>query len=301
MKKNKWFTVVIVLIILTLFSLVFSSCVSLLLMTEDVDIGNVAHITITGVIQPHSGQDLFADYQSSTEIVRNIEKAGNDDTVSAVLIEINSPGGTPVASYEIQDAIGSLNKTSVCWIREVGASGAYWAASACDTIVANPMSIVGSVGVLGSYLEFSGLLDDYNVSYQRLNGGEYKDIGSPMRKMSIEERGILQQLIDDMHGMFLDSVTENRGLKEHQIDEIRTGMFFLGTKGIELGLVDVLGGKKEAISIIESEINATVDLIEYRKERSLFDVFGDVMGSHSYGLGQGIGDSFARKDMISLR
>jgi len=301
MKKNKWFTVVIVLIILTLFSLVFSSCVSLLLLTEDVDIGNVAHVTINGVIQPYSGQDLFADFQSSTEIVRNIEKAGNDKTIKAILIEINSPGGTPVASYEIQEAIGLVNKTTVCWIREVGASGAYWAASACDTIVANPMSIVGSVGVLGSYLEFSGLLDDYNVSYQRLNGGIYKDIGSPMRKMTDEERVLLQQLIDDMHDMFLDSVVKNRGLEQYQLDQIKTGMYFLGTQGIDLGLVDVLGGKKEAITIIEDEINATVDLIAFRKEKSFLDVFGKVMSSHSYGLGKGIGDSFVKKELVSLR
>ena len=142
-------------------------------------------------------------------------------------------------------------------------------------------------------------MDDYNVTYQRLTGGKYKDIGSSLRPLSDEERDMLQDLIDQMHGMFLESVAKNRGLEKDQIDEISTGMFFLGTKGKDLGLVDVLGGKTEAISIIEKEINQTAELVQYRKDVTFLDILSSLMAEYSYKLG--MRSMISADNKISLR
>ena len=131
--------------------------------------GNVAVIEIKGPIMSESSSGFFAEQVASAdEITRLIEKANEDARIKAVIFEINSPGGSAVASDEIAAEIKKLNKTSVAWIREIGTSGAYWIASSTDHIVANRMSITGSIGVISSYLGFSGILEDHNVTLNRL-------------------------------------------------------------------------------------------------------------------------------------
>lgn len=252
--------------------------------------GNVAVIPITGVILTEGTAGLFSDdVTSSTDVVAFIEQAENDPNIKAILFEINSPGGSAVASDEIGTAIKKTTKPTVSWIREVGASGGYWVASTTDVIVANRMSITGSVGVVASYLEFSGLLRRYNVTYQEMTGGVYKELGSPMKNLTEQERGVLQQKIDRIHEYFIQEVTENRNLDKAVVKEIATGEFFLGVEAKDLGLVDVLGGKDEVLAILEESIEETPQLVRYEKRRTLFDVLGEVLSKQSFFLGQGIG------------
>lgn len=254
--------------------------------------GNVAIIPLQGVITTAPSATFFAEsVASSTTIVKDIEKAEADPAIQGVIFEINSPGGSAVATEEISRAIERMEKPSVSWIREVGASGAYWAASQTDHIVASRMSVTGSVGVISSYLEFSGLMDDYNVSYERLVAGKYKDTGTPFRSLKAEERLLLQQKLDTIHTYFLEQVKTRRNLTQAAVEEIETGIFFLGSEAFELGLVDELGGRPEAVAYLEAELNSTVQTKRYEHKQSIFDAFGVSADRFAYAFGHGFGKS----------
>ncbi|NQU79238.1 signal peptide peptidase SppA [Candidatus Woesearchaeota archaeon] len=290
---GRWAVVVFVILSLGFISLISSLVIGMFLMTSEVSTsGNVAHIKVIGPILPHQQGGLFAGAVADSDgLTKLIEKADANDGISAILIEINSPGGTAVASYEIADAVKKTNKTTVAWIRGAGASGAYWIASATDHIIANPMSITGSIGVTASYLEFSGTIQRYNASYQRLVSGEYKDMGTPFRKLSFDEEQLMQDNIDEMRNFFVKEVAFNRGLDYDAIDAVADGRFYLGTNALELGLVDQLGGKEEAIEWIENKEGIKAELSEYRKPRTLTEVFTEVMSGSSFSVGRGIGSS----------
>ena len=130
--------------------------------------GNVALIPIEGVITTDGGSYFNEQTISSKNIVEFIEDADKNSQVEAIVLEINSPGGSAVASDEISIAVKKVKKPVVAMIREVGASGGYWVASSADYIVAHRMAITGSIGVISSYLEFSGLMENHGVGYERL-------------------------------------------------------------------------------------------------------------------------------------
>jgi protease-4 len=295
MKKqtNKWGVVITVLIALGLLSFLLAGIIKLFVGVDSISSsGNVALIPIKGMIVPDGDVSAFgSSVASSTKIVKSIERAAKNPSIKAVIFEINSGGGTPVASDEIASAIKLLNKTTVAWIREVGASGAYWIASACDIIVANRMSITGSFGVRGSYLEFSGLLHDYNITYQRLVGGKYKDMGSPFRRMTEEEEDILQGLLDTTHDYFIEEIAANRNLPKKRVRSLAEGQIFLGSQAKEFGLVDYLGGKQEVIELIENKLNITTNIVEYKEKKTLFGLLSQVLNEQSFFIGRGIGSS----------
>jgi protease-4 len=252
--------------------------------------GNVAVIEIGGVIATEGSDSIFSgQITSSEEIVNEIKKANKDEDIKAILFKINSPGGSAVASAEIAEAIKKVNKTTVALVREIGTSGAYWAASACDKIVAHPLSMTGSIGVIGSYLEFSGLLERYNVTYERLISGKYKDMGTSLKELTPEERQIMQSTMDQIREYFVNEVAKNRGMSVSKVNEIATGRFYLGSEAKELGLIDVLGGEDEALQLIKQEANITeLKLVKYEKPKGLFSMFAGVLSNKNIGVEQGI-------------
>jgi len=242
------------------------------------DYGNkVAVIPIRGLITTQDAE-MFFDGTSSKEIIEYIEIADEDTSIKAIVFEINSGGGSAVASDEIGSAIKKTNKTTVAWIREAGASGGYWVASCTDHIIANRMSITGSIGVISSYIEFPGLLEKHNITYTRLVGGEYKDAGIPMRETTQEELDLMQEKVDVIHDIFIREVAVNRDLSEEYVREVATGMFFIGTEALELGLVDELGGKDEVEVYLSKELEIEeVNFVEYKRKKSVFESFGQVL------------------------
>ena len=298
--KRKWPYVVFVLVLLWLLAIVFSSFASLFLGIEgDTLGGNVALIPVKGVIMGDSASGFFSEGASSEEIVRLIEKADENPSIKAIIIEINSPGGSPVASDEITQALKRTNKTTVAWIREIGTSGGYWVASGSDHIVANRMSITGSIGVIASYLDFSGFIERYNVSYERMVAGKYKDIGSPFRELTSEERTLFQNVLDDLRDEFIDEVAANREMPRKDVEKLATGLFFLGKDAKEMGLVDELGGEQEVIAYIEEKEGITVHIVKYKPREGLLDVLGGAFAGQSFHIGQGIGDAIVEKGKAS--
>ena len=259
--------------------------------TETTD--KIAVIPIKGEITLEESTSFLGSSQAvAEEITEQITKANNDPHVKAILLDINSPGGTVVASQEIAEKVKQANKPTVAVIREVGASGGYWIASAADTIIASPMSITGSIGVLGSYIELSGLFEKYGIEYQRFTGGRYKDLGTPLKEPTEQERVIFQKKIDAIHEFFIHEVAKNRNLDIEYVRGIATGEFYLGQEALELHLIDFLGDKEEAMNYIKKIINQDeIAIVEYRRERGFLDFFTKISLSSSYYIGKGIGDS----------
>jgi protease-4 len=264
--------------------------------------GNVAHIRINGVIMEEKGGFFDAGTAPSSEVVKFIKKANEEAGIKAILLDINSPGGAAVASAEIAEAVKKSNKTVVALIRDSGTSGAYWAASPAYKIVAHPLSITGSIGVYGSYLQFSGLLEKYNVSYERLVSGEYKDIGSPFKQLTDDERKSLQNTLDLMHEYFIQSVAENRNMSIEDVRKIANGNFYIGMEAKKLGLVDFLGSQDVAEEIIKKRENLTeVNLVEYKTKTSLFEALGSVMNGFGFSFGKGFANGVIEKSAGDIK
>jgi protease IV len=287
MAKKRW---IILAIVIASFVLVFGSMIGLILVFAGLETGygNVAVIPIEGVIMTGSGNSLLGEQvASSGEIVRLIRQAEDDKSVKAIVFEINSPGGSPVASDEIANEIKGSDKLTVAVIRDVGASGAYWVASSCDHIIANRMSITGSIGVIASYLEFSGTLRRYNVTYQRLVSGDYKDMGSAYKPLTKDEEDIMQQLLDDLHTVFIQTVSENRALSEQEVERLATGQIYLGSRAMELGLVDGLGGREDALTYIADQLDIEPDVVEYRRKSTFLDALAGTVAGAGFNIGRG--------------
>ena len=305
-QKNKWWYALKVIIGLTILSFFISILLSLFIDDgfESLD-GNVAVIDITGTIVADKDTDfLFEDVTSSDEIRKLIRKANRNDKIKAIIFKINSPGGSAVASEEIAHEIKKTNKTTVAWIREIGTSGAYWIASSSDHIVANRMSITGSIGVIASYLGFSGFLEEHNVSYERLVSGNLKDIGSPFKEMTEEERKLFQKSLDEIHDYFIEEVAKNRNLKKRDVEKIATGAFYTGTDAKKLGLVDELGGRDEVIAYVEDQIGEDADFVKYETSKGFFESLSKLFNENFFYIGKGIGNSLFTKaklaDSISI-
>ena len=228
---------------------------------------NVAVIPIEGTITTTGGYNfMFQRTTSSSEIISFIDDAVKDKNIKAIIFEINSPGGSAVASSEIAEAIkeAKKEKLTVALIREQGTSGAYWVASACDHIIAHPLSFTGSIGVIASYLEFSGLLEKYNITYEKLTSGEHKDIMSPYRELTEDERKAIMEKLDIIYEDFVQEVGHNRNMSEEKVRELADGMFYLGKEAKDLGLVDELGTEKDAEKYIEQKLGIKVKIKKYK-------------------------------------
>ena len=254
--------------------------------------GNVAVIPITGLISTGEGT-TFTPGTDSADIIDLIEEADKNKEIKAILLEIDSPGGTPVATDEISNAVKNVNKTTVAVIRESGASGAFWIATSANRVFANRMSITGSIGVQASRLEFGGLLTDYNVTYRKLTAGRLKDAGSQFRAMTPEEQQLFQIMLDKLHTEFIRTVAQNRNMPEDYVRTLATGFVYLGSEAKDLGLIDELGGKKEALSYIEKTLNITAEPIEYKKPSGILSKLSGVTAENFYQIGRGIGSVFA--------
>ncbi len=300
-KQFRWGYAIFVVLLLGFLGLIALGIISLFVGVDLESLsGNVALIHIDGVIiGSEDSESLFESITSSLDAVELIEKADKNPNIKAIILEINSPGGSAVASEEIANAVKKTNKTTVAWIREVGASGAYWVASSADYIVANRVSVTGSIGVIASYLEFPEFLERYNVTYRRLVSGKYKDIGTPFKEMTSEEQAIFQQNLDLIRDYFVSEVAKNRNMNKKDVDKIANGLFYLGTQAKELGLVDELGSKDEVIRYIEYKEKIEVEIAEYETEKGILDLLTDALSKPSFFVGKGIGSALLDKKAVS--
>ncbi len=185
-------------------------------------------------------------------IVRELEEHALDPSIRAIVVRIQSPGGVVAPTQEIHDAIRRARdqgKPVVASMGAVAASGGYYLAAAADRIVANPGTLTGSIGVLIQLTDFEGLLKKVGVRHEVVKAGRLKDIGNIGRRMTDEERAVLQSLLDDMHDQFVTAVAQGRGLERAAVVALADGRVYSGRRAKELGLVDALGGLEDAVRL----------------------------------------------------
>lgn len=251
-------------------------------------------VPIEGVIT-NADEGFFIFGQSATvpHITECLERAEKDETVKAVLLDINSPGGTVIGSQNVADEVEKVKekKPVVAFINEIGASGGYWIASAANEIVAEPFSITGSIGVTSSYLGYAGLLNNWNITYERLVTGEFKDIGTPYKELTERERSVLMQKLNLIHEEFVNVVAENRGLEKEQVKTVANGLFYLGKEAKDLGLVDELGNREFAEERAKKLAeNDKLEIVECKQEGGFFSgARAQALSTFGYYIGRGIG------------
>lgn len=205
----------------------------------------------------------------SEEILGNIVKFRKDTGIRAIILRIDSPGGGVGPSQEIYQEVlrTSRDKKIIASLGSVAASGGYYVAAAADRIVANPGTITGSIGVLMEFLRFEELLGKIGVSLEVLKSGEFKDIGSPHRKLTDRERELLQNLISDIQRQFVEAVARGRHISADAVWKIADGRILSGAQAKDLGLVDMLGNFQDAVTAAKemAGIEGEVDLVYPRK------------------------------------
>jgi protease-4 len=235
---------------------------------------NVAWIPIQGEIAASGGSGSVSD----TITVDALERASKDPSIDAIFLDIDSPGGSVVASKQIVAKIRQIDKPVVSWIGELGASGAYYIAASSDYVIADGDSITGSIGVISVLPNFVGLMEKLGITMENVKTGELKDVGSPYNTFTEEERTIFQGLVDEAFVSFVQDLREFRGdrLDETKFDEILDGRIVSGRQALEIGLIDQVGTREEALLKISELAGfegrpALTSFIE--KEFSLSDLF----------------------------
>jgi protease-4 len=224
---------------------------------------NIAVLPIEGVILPFYG---LIDYEMVTtpEMVEAFMTAAEEnENIEGVLLELNSPGGTPVASQRVAERFRNTTLPVVGLVGDLAASGGYMVAAASDYLIASPMSDVGSIGVNMSYVEESKKNDDEGLTYVQLTTGKFKDTGSPNRPITDEEKKLLLSDLQIVHNEFIDMVAMYRDMDRAEVESLADGSSMPGKRALEVGLVDSLGGREEARGIFASILESDVENIHF--------------------------------------
>jgi protease-4 len=238
----------------------------------------VAIVRVEGVIL--SGSPPASPFDSgggaySDKIVEYLEQAQQDASVKAIVLRVNSPGGSVVASDEIYQQMLKMEKPIVVSMGELAASGGYYISAPADVIMANPATLTGSIGVITQMTNVEELMEKVGVEVVVIKSGIHKDEGSPFREMTEEEKAIWQAIIDETYGQFVAIVAEGRDLPEEKVREIADGRVYTGKQAMQLGLVDELGNLPEAIDRAAElgGIEGEPRLVEYHRPLTLWETF----------------------------
>src|SRR3989344_4141555 len=220
---------------------------------------NVAVIKIQGenvsyIKNPDSEESKSDDIVSAEEIVFYLNEAKSNENIKAVILEIDSYGGSPVGSEEIMNAVKRLNKPSIALIRGGGVSGAYLIASVANRVFASEISDIGSIGVTASYLDYSQQDKKDGITYNQLSSGKFKDTGSPDKPLTAEEKELIMRDIKISHEFFVKKVAENRKLDIAKVKQLADGSTMLGMAAKENGLIDEIGGGGEGKTLIKKKL-----------------------------------------------
>ena len=218
-------------------------------------------------------------------VVHELDDYGDDPTIRAIVVRIQSPGGVVGPTQEIYDAILRISrrgKPVVASMGSVAASGGYYLASAATHIVANPGTLTGSIGVIMQLAEIQGLLQKVGVRYEVIKSGKFKDSGSFARPMTPEERAVLQAVLDDMHDQFVTAVADGRRIGKERVRALADGRVYSGRMAKDLRLVDSLGGLDEAIRIAGEMggVSGKPHIVRARRSWRLLDLI-DLVGGET--------------------
>ncbi|MBN2067384.1 MAG: signal peptide peptidase SppA [Candidatus Diapherotrites archaeon] len=255
----------------------------------------IAVIPLKGSIE--SEKTAFASELSASEIVERLEDAKDDPSVAAIFLDIDSPGGSIVATKQVVAAVrdAKQEKPVVSWIGDLGASGAYYVAAASDCIIADEDSLTGSIGVVSVVLSIEGFLEELGIDANVLTAGSHKAMGSLFEDLDEGDAAILQEILENAFSHFKRDIAEFRSGKLNLplFDEVTDGRVLSGEQALSVGLIDGLGTRQHAIDKAAelAGIKSPVLADFGEKSVSLFDMFGDAGYSFGFGVRQGFLES----------
>lgn len=233
---------------------------------------HTALVEVKGIIAPETKA-------SADKIVEGLRDAYKDEKTKGIILRINSPGGSPVQAGYVYNEIGRLRKKHkdipvYAVIADIGASGAYYIAAAADAIYADKASIVGSIGVLMNGFGFVDTLEDLGVERRLLTAGENKAIMDPFSPMRDKDKVFVKQLLETLHGQFIEAVKDGRKDKLQDNPDIFSGLFWSGQESVDLGLVDGLGSS----GYVAREVIGAEKIVDFTPEEDWLERFSDQLG-----------------------
>lgn len=235
----------------------------------------VAIVHVEGVIVSGDSEPFNAGtVAASRTVIEHIESAAANKDVKAIVLMVDSPGGSAYAADEIYHALKKVNKPIVVLMGSTAASGGYYVSMAADWIIANPNTLTGSIGVISEYPDASELMDKIGVKFTVITSGERKDIGSPYRTMTAEERAYLQKLVDEVYDGFVEIVAEGRKMTPEQVRPLADGSVYTGRQALKLSLIDQLGYREDAIAKAAKlgGISGEPRIIDYKDSPSFYEM-----------------------------
>lgn len=257
----------------------------------------VAVIRIDGAIYGGPQEDSVfaaATGAASEQIMYELEQARKDSRVKAVLLRINSPGGSTGATQEIaeeMDKIKSAGKPIIISMGDMCASAGYWLASKGDYVFANPATLTGSIGVYIDYTNMEELMDKLGIKNQKIKSGAHKDILSMYRPMTDEETAMIQKMVDDIYMQFIKTVSDGRHIELEKVRSFADGRILTGQQAMDIGLVDAMGNYYDALNYaagragIEGE---NIPVKKYSAGKSLRNIFNGEAESILKTVSQGV-------------
>ena len=236
----------------------------------------VAVLELTGVMT--SSQDVGSRAMSARKVIAQLEKYREDDSVKAIVLRLDTPGGTVVAAQEIHGELMRLRagsgKKIVVSMGDLAASGGYYVACAADRVFASPGTLTGSIGVIMQFPNYQGLFGKIGLGTNTIKSGEFKDVGNGAREMSDRDRKLLQGLVDDVYSQFVEAVAAGRRMTPEQVGPLADGRVFSGRQAKQLGLVDELGDLDAAIAAAGklAGIEGTPEVIRETPRRGIWEL-----------------------------
>lgn len=234
-------------------------------------------IPVEGLISFTAHETIWERESMASRVVDSLQAAEEDPKVKGVILKIDSPGGGITASDVIHHQVNKFKasgKKVVAALGDLAASGGYYVACPADRIVAYPTTITGSIGVIMYSFNLEGLMTKVGLKAVTIKAGEQKDLLSPFRPLTHDERVLLQEVVDEMFDRFVGVISEGRNLAPEEVTKIAGGRVFTGEQALALGLVDKLGYRDEAV---REALNLTglkeARIVEYKRTRSLLDLF----------------------------
>lgn len=258
---------------------------------------NVAEVAVEGPVTRDGGG--FPPGRPGTpgadDIVDLIEEADADSNADALLLRLNTPGGAVVPSDDIRLAAERFDGPTVAYATDVCASGGYWIASGCDELWAREGSIVGSIGVRGSRMTASELLETVGLEYEQFTAGEYKEAGTPFKDIDEDEREYLQGLVDDYYDQFIETAAEGRDMGGEVLRETEAKVF-LGEKAHELGLVDDIGTREAVEERLQDLLDEEVETTELEPTLGVAERLRGGAERVAFAVGAGLASTFLDGD-----
>ena len=240
----------------------------------------VAVLTVDGTIQDTGGTtSLFGTEGYNHQFfLQQLDQVRNDDSVKAVVLQVNSPGGGVVESAQIYKEIVEIQeetgKPFYVSMGSMAASGGYYISAPADKIFVNKETLTGSIGVIMQSINYGGLAEKYGVEFVTIKSGPYKDIMSPTRDMTEEERAMLQDMLNDSYEDFVDIIEQGRNMTEAEVKKVADGRILNGRQAVESGLADELGFLEDAVASIQTDYDLEgAEVFEYGYSPSFSSLF----------------------------